>query len=142
MWSRRVKNIMIWLLFTLLLQVCILLHNSSFIHLVVKSCVYFLLMFPFHARQYDKRIIIHVLVVLLAVVLPPIIPASHSQLYNWRLCDRQSSFFILCIKEQRCCLLHNSTPMSMIGATGVSLIFVVLVKIIKVNSFYMYMEVV
>ena len=89
--------------------------------------------FPFHAKQYEKRHIIHVLVVLLAVVLPTIpiivsfrtggfVISNHPPL----VCD--AAYYPLAL------------PISIIIATGTSLLFLVLVAVIKVILFYGYVE--
>ena len=91
--------------------------------------------FPFHARQYEKKKIIHVLVVLLAVVLPTIPVIVSFSTGGFVIGSHPPSF---CVSKSSDAAYYTlALPMSIMGATGVSLIFMVLVTVIKVNVFYL-----
>ena len=88
--------------------------------------------FPFHAKRFEKSRMIHLLVVLLALVVPTIpVIASFStggfinSNYPPRLCvskSREAAYYTIVL------------PSSIILATGTSLLVIVLIIIIKVTS--------
>lgn len=91
--------------------------------------------FPFHARHCEKKRTTHVLVVLLAVFIPTIPVIMSFLTGGFTIGSHPPSF---CVSKNSDVAYYTlALPMSIIGATGVSLIFVVLLTVIKVNSFYM-----
>ena len=75
--------------------------------------------FPFHARQYEKKKIIHVLVVLLAVVLPTIPVIVSFSTGGFVIGSHPPSF---CVSKSSDAAYYTlALPMSIMGATGVSL---------------------
>ena len=94
------------------------------------SILFFKIRFPLRAKQYEKKKIIHLFVVLLAVVLP-IIPVIASFTTGGFVIGNHPPLF--CISRSSDAAYYTlALPISIIGATGISLLFLLLVTLIKV----------
>ena len=86
--------------------------------------------FPFHAKRFEKRIIIHVLVVLLALLLPTV-PVIVSFTTGGFVISNHPP--LVCVSRSSDAAYYTlALPISVIMATGTSLLVLVLVTIMKV----------
>ena len=90
--------------------------------------------FPFHAKQFQNKKSIHVLVVLLAVVLPTIPIIVSFRTGGFVISNHPP---LVCVSRSSDAAYYTlALPISIIIATGTSLLFLVLVTVIKVILFY------
>ena len=86
--------------------------------------------FPFHAKRFEKRLIIHVLVVLLALLLPTV-PVIASFTTGGFISSNQPP--LLCVSRSSNAIYYTfALPISVITATGTLLLVLVLVTVVKV----------
>ena len=98
------------------------------------TTTFYKIKFPFHSKHLEGRKIIHVLVVLLAVVLPTI-PVFVSFTTGGFVIGNNPP--VICVSRSSDAAYYTLVlPISIIIATGTSLLFMVLVSVIKVILFH------
>ena len=90
--------------------------------------------FPFHARHYENKKIIHILVVVLAIVLPTIPVIVSFITVGFVIGNHPPSFCVS--RSSEAAYYTVALPINIIGAIGTSQIFLILVIVFKVNPFY------
>jgi hypothetical protein len=97
------------------------------------TTLFWKIQFPFHAKRFGKSRIIHLLVVLLALFVPTI-PVIVSFSTGGFVSSNNPP--LLCVSRSRDAAYYTlALPISIIMATGTSLLVMVLITVIKVSSF-------